>query len=276
MPQTRKVSCKRNQKGGNLGGGWGFITNGSPSAALGPTVNNAMITDSIGNCRAAVPTGYLENGYTGPKGLPGLSLGGGRGSRKGKGRKGKGRKGKGKGRKSSKKTKRNARRVQSGGRYGMGPYDGAGMGTPWGSGIPPTMRVPCEASYTAIPPNGASDNLNRVGGPLWDGPKTPLGMMGGGSPAIADASASQSVMNPNSEWYIAPTAGYTHLRSPSDVIVTAAQTYEMVNVPENARILNPACLKTGGARKNSKNTRKNRKNSRKNRKTSRKNRKNRK
>jgi hypothetical protein len=100
-------------------------------------------------------------------------------------------------------------------------------------------------------------------------------MMGGGSPAIADASASQSVMNPNSEWYIAPTAGYTHLRSPSDVIVTAAQTYEMVNVPENARIMNPACLKTGGARKNSrknrnKNSRKNRKNSRKN---SRKNRK---
>jgi hypothetical protein len=89
-------------------------------------------------------------------------------------------------------------------------------------------------------------------------------MMGGGNPAVANASMSQPVSNPNSEWYIVPTAGYSHLQSPNDSITTAAGTLEMINIPENARIMNPACLHTGGRRQ----AKKSRKSRRANRKSS--------
>jgi len=265
MPKNRRVTCKRNQNGGGLGGSWGFGGASSPTAALGPIVNNAIPFDKLPNgaCLEATRPGFLANGYTGPKGLPGMSGGKRRSSRKGgKGRKG--RKNTRKNRKNRKSRKSRKNYMQSGGRYGMGPYDGTVQGPPWGAAISPTMRVPCEASYTAVPPNGASDTLNRVGSSLWDGPTKPLGMMGGGNPAVANASMSQPVSNPNSEWYIVPTAGYSHLQSPNDSITTAAGTLEMINIPENARTMNPACLHTGGRRRNGK-TRKNRKD-RKNRK----------
>uniref|UniRef100_A0A6C0KNC1 Uncharacterized protein n=1 Tax=viral metagenome TaxID=1070528 RepID=A0A6C0KNC1_9ZZZZ len=272
MPKNRRVTCKRNQNGGGLGGSWGFGGASSSTAALGPIVNNAIPFDKLPNgaCLEATRPGFLANGYTGPKGLPGMSGGKRRRSslKGGKGRKeSKGRKNTRKNRKSRKSRKsRKARKnyMQSGGRYGMGPADGTVQGPPWGAAISPTMRIPCEASYTAVPPNGASDTLNRVGSSLWDGPTKPLGMMGGGNPAVANASMSQPVSNPNSEWYIVPTAGYSHLQSPNDSITTAAGTLEMINIPENARIMNPACLHTGGRRRNGK-SRKNRKD-RKNRK----------
>jgi hypothetical protein len=41
----------------------------------------------------------------------------------------------------------------------------------------------------------------------------------------------------------------------------------MINIPMNGRIMNPACLTTGGGRKSRKASRKNRKASRKNRKS---------
>jgi hypothetical protein len=261
----RKSKCKRNQTGGGLGGGWGF----SPSS-LGSTVNNVLAYEPIGNCREVQPAtlrpGYLEGGYTGSKGLPGMS-GGARRRRAAsrKNRKSKGRK--------------NTRRFfkQSGGRYGMGPFDGAGMGTPWSSGIAPTAAIPCEASRSAIPDSGAANILNKVGGPLWDSPARPAGSQSGGGGAVAGNAAATSWSEPASTSQAAsitvPTAGLTHLRSPDDVIPTSAGTYEMINIPENGRIMNPACLKTGGGRKGS---RKHRKNSRKNKKASRKNLKNRK
>jgi hypothetical protein len=260
----RKSKCKRNQSGGGLGGGWGF----SPSS-LGPTVNNVLAYEPIGNCRGGpdvVRPGFLEGGYTGPKGLPGMSGGARRRRNSRKGRKG------GKGRKASRKL-----RVQAGGRYGMGPFDGAGMGTPWGSGIAPTMAVPCEASRSAIPDSGAANTLNKVGGPLWDTAARPAGSQLGGGEAVAGNAAPTSWSEPAATSQAAsitvPTAGLTHLRSPDDAIQTAAGTLEMINVPMNGRIMNPACLKTGGGRKSRKTSRKNKKASRKNRKASRKNRK---
>jgi len=224
----RKVSCKRNQNGGGLGAGWGF-TQAAPEA---PLVNNELQYTAISQCREAARPGYLDGGYTGPKGIPGLSGGGRR--RGGKSKKAN-RKG---GRKSNRKTRKGKK--QSGGRYGIGEFDGAGMGTPWGSGLAPTAHVPCEASRTAIPDSGAAGTLNRIGGPLWDGPAKSE-MLGGAYAAVADAS--------NSLGLTQPTAGYSHLKGPADIIVTAAGTYEMVNIPENARVMNQACLKTGGARR---------------------------
>jgi hypothetical protein len=74
-------------------------------------------------------------------------------------------------------------------------------------------------------------------------------MLGGAYTAEASAASSLNVTNPNSEFYIVPKAGYTHLEKPSDVIYTSAGTLEMINIPENARTMNPACLKTGGGRR---------------------------
>lgn len=236
----RKSKCKRNQTGGGLGGGWGF----SPSS-LGSTVNNVLAYEPIGNCRGGpdvVRPGYLEGGYTGPKGLPGMSGGARKRKASRKGRKG------GKGLKASRKL-----RTQAGGRYGMGPFDGAGMGTPWGSGIAPTMAIGCEASRSAIPDSGAANVLNKVGGPLWDSPQNPAGGQRGGGEAVAGNAAPVSWSEPAATSQAAsitvPTAGMTHLRNPDDAIQTAAGTLEMINVPMNGRIMNPACLKTGGGRK---------------------------
>ena len=250
----RKSKCKRNQSGGGLGGGWGFI----PSS-LGSTVNNVLAYEPIGNCRGgadAVRPGYLEGGYTGPKGLPGMS--GGSRKRRASRRRG-----------NRKATRRNSRRnfVQAGGRYGMGPFDGAGMGTPWGSGIAPTMAIGCEASRTAIPDSGAANVLNKVGGPLWDSPENPAGGQRGGGAAVAGNAAATSWSEPAATSQAAsitvPTAGMTHLRNPDDVIQTGAGTLEMINVPMNGRIMNPACLTTGGGRKRRRSNRKNKKVSRK-------------
>jgi hypothetical protein len=280
----RKSKCKRNQSGGGLGGGWGF----APSS-LGPTVNNVLAYEPIGNCREVQPAtlrpGYLEGGYTGPKGLPGMSGG----ARKRKASRKGSRSASRKNRKASRKNRKASRKLrkQSGGRYGMGPFDGAGMGTPWGSAIAPTMRIPCEASYSAIPDSGAANTLNKVGGPLWDSAARPAGSQLGGGGAVAGSAAATSWSEPASTSQAAsitvPTAGLTHLRNPDDAIQTAAGTLEMINVPENGRIMNPACLKTGGGRKGSRKgsrsaSRKNRKASRKgnrsaSRKASRKNRK---
>ena len=206
--KTRKNGRKSNsrrsrkQQGGGEGAGWGF----NPDASIGGTVNNPVSAAPITACRAALPTGYMSAGYSGPKGLPGMSGG----------------------------------RKQSGGRYGMGPPDGTVSGFPGGAGIAGTMALPCEASRSAIPPSGAGGNLNRVGGDLWDGGKSPL-LSGGAYPAVATAA--------NSEVYTAPTAGYTQLNgSPAGVITTAAGTNLMVNFPADGRAMSPACLKTGGRR----------------------------
>ena len=205
----RKVHCKRNQGGGGLGGGWGF-TQATPEARL---VNNELQYDSIGQCRGGdLRPGFMPAGYSGSKGLPGFSGGGKRKSRK------------------SRKS-----RKQSGGRYGMGEPDGVAMGTPWGSGLAPTAHVPCEASRSAIPLSGADGGLNHIGSELWTGsPKSEL--MTGGASAENSLALTQ------------PTAGYSHLQSPGDIIQTAAGTNEMINIPENARVMNQACLKTGGGK----------------------------
>jgi hypothetical protein len=249
MPGTRRAKCKRNnQRGGGLGSTYGFTASSYGGAG---TISNPMVWTPASSCMAAPRPGFMENGYTGPKGLPGMS-GGRRKGRKGSRKSG---------RKGSRKGTRKLR-SQAGGRYGFDGSDLSGMGTPWGSARAAVEHVPCEASRTAIPDSGAAGMLNKVGGPLWDGPVLPRGQMGGAYPATASAS--------DSAVYEAPTAGYTHLRNPGDSFQTAAGTYEMINVPENARVMSAACLKTGGGRKRSSRKQKKSRKGRKNRKGSRK------
>lgn len=215
MKTSRKSKCKRNQLGGGLGNSITF-------APGSPLVNNDLSWKSTSSCLAQERFGFLPNGYTGPKGLPGMS--GGRRKRRSL-------------RRHSKSKKHHSRRrVQKGGRYSMGQFDGVGMGTPWGSGLAPTIPIPCEASRSTIPDNGASGTLNTRGGPLWDGPVAPKGMIGGGSPTSASPSE------------IVPTARYSDLADPAG-ISTSAGTKLMIHTPLNASQMNPACLKTGGRRK---------------------------
>jgi hypothetical protein len=209
MKPSRKSKCKRNQTGGGLGG----IVQFTPGSSI---VNNDLAWKSSSSCLAQERFGFLPNGYTGPQGLPGMS-GGAR-------------------RKYKKRSMK--RKAQRGGRYAMGEFDGVGMGTPYSSGLGPTISIPCEASRTPIPESGASGSLNMPGGPLWDGPVSPKGMIGGGSPTSASPSE------------IVPTARYSDLADPAG-IQTAAGTKLMIHTPLNAAEMNPACLKTGGGKRKS-------------------------
>jgi len=237
MPGTRRAKCKRNQqRGGGLGSTYGLSTG---SWGGDGTVANPVAWTRASSCVAETRPGFMPDGYTGPKGLPGMSGG----------------------KRSSKKSKKS--KNQSGGRYGFDGSNMSGMGTPWGSGRAADVHVPCEASRSVIPDSGAADMLNKVGGPLWDG-QSGRGQQGGANPAIANAA--------DSAVYEVPTAGYTHLRTGADSIQTSAGTLEMINVPENARMMSAACLKTGGSRKSRK-SRKGSRKQKKSRKTCRKNRK---
>jgi hypothetical protein len=171
--RSRKI--RRSQRGGSYQFG--------PSLTPG-LINNygqAVVggTSLIPDCVAASKTDHL--GYTGTKGLPGLSGG---------------------------------RRAQSGGRYGFVSADGAGAsGPPSMGGLAPMSRIACESSSTTANP------LN---------PQAGGANLGGANLA-----------------YYAPTAGYGNTAS---TWVGATGSPSLIQTPYEAKTMNQACLKTGGAR----------------------------
>jgi len=101
-----------------------------------------------------------------------------------------------------------------GGRYGFDLTSQVAPATPFLGGIPPVVRIPCESASTTHNP------LNpQLGG-------APGGM---GSP-----------------FYTAPTAGYGN--NPSAWTASTGAPV-MLQVPYDAKVMNPACLTTGGRRK---------------------------
>lgn len=102
-----------------------------------------------------------------------------------------------------------ARRTQRGGRYSFDLSATFG-GTPLTAGIPQVVSIPCESAR----PNP----LNQHGG----------------------------VGGVDSAFYSAPTAGYTN--TPSTWLGSTGAP-SMLQTPYDARILNPACMKTGGGRR---------------------------
>lgn len=136
-----------------------------------------------------------------------------------------------------------ARRSMKGGRYGFdltNPVPGAAA--PWAGGIPPVQRIPCEASV--------SNPLN-AGPSLLKGGRRKSRKQYGGAGLGSDTLA-----------YYAPTAGYENLASRFTDSVGAPI---LLQKPYDAQSWNPACIKTGGKRRKSKNSRKNsRKSHRKN------------
>lgn len=243
----RKSRCKRNNssrmEGGGLGAGYGFPVIGSSIAAFDKTINNPIIQDSITNCRAATPTGFLTNGYTGPKGLPGMAGGKRKSLRK---------QSKKSSRKQSKKYSKKQYKMK-GGRYGFDVQSGPPGGAPWATSYAPISSIPCEASRQTIPDSGAANTLNKVGSELWSGPVLPKGQMGGAAPITWANNDGASLM--------VPTARYTDNALPP--IVSAAGTNIMIHKPLYYPEMNQACLKTGGSRKSSKKSRKASKKSRK-------------
>jgi hypothetical protein len=110
-------------------------------------------------------------------------------------------------------------RRQRGGRYSfdLGQNSLIGAGPPWGAGIPQVMSIPCESARS-----------------------NPLNLQAGGVGGIDSAS------------YVAPTAGYTN--NPSTWVASAGAPV-MIQTPYQAGTMNSACLKTGGARRRSRNKR---------------------
>lgn len=198
-----------------------------------PTVNNyAASVNAIGNCHAVTPSYAI----TPPPatGLPGMGMRGGRRGRKVK---------------------------QSGGRYG---FDMTTMPTPNGAalaqgGYPEVVKIGCQANLqnpfnpTHTAPNSTPGAVSSAA--LGDSIARAFGQSGGYSP-LGQAAVSEA--------YVAPTAGYDNKPSTwTDSVGAPVQ----LQIPYNARMMNPACLKTGGSRKRRSRARKSR--ARKSRKSSR-------
>lgn len=252
---NRRARCKRNMKGGGPGGGWGFDSAAAGSSIL-PTIQNPLVYSSIGNCRGGDNVqrpGYIAGGVQ-STGLPGMDPTvsgqslyarqyGGESKSKRSGRRSSSSKSKRSGsssrrssssKKSSKKSTRKYR--QRGGRYGfVAPDTSVVGGAPWGSSYATMASVGCEGTRSINPPSGAADTLNVQGGYLWSGK--------GGA---------QQAMTPSPLELVAPTARYTQLGGPEDVIQSVAGTNIMINKPMGSSEMNPACLKTGGSRKSRK------------------------
>jgi hypothetical protein len=158
-----------------------------------PGLGNSAEVIPGSSCLASTRPGMVGTPTSG-LGLPGLS-GGGR-------------------RRASRASSR--RRTQKGGRYSFDLSAPVAGGTPWGTGIPPVMRIPCE---------GATPN-----------PLNPVAMRGGAAGGLGASSLG----------YFAPTAGYGN--APSGWVASTGAPV-MVQTPYDARAMNQACLKTGGGRK---------------------------
>jgi hypothetical protein len=189
-------------------------------------LNNVSNFNNIGNCRATTPSYAI----TAPPatGLPGMGMRGGRRGPK----------------------RRNYK--QAGGRYGFG----GDMPVPIGAalsqgGYPEVVKIGCEANLqnpfnpTHTAPNPTPGAVSSAG--LGESIAKGFGQTGGYSP-LGQAAVSEA--------YVAPTAGYDNKPSTwTDSVGAPVQ----LQIPYNARMMNPACLKTGGSRKRSSRARKTRK-----------------
>ena len=221
------------QLGGGAGGSLAF------APVSGGVISNPLAYAAASNCQAAVRPGFIEGGYKGPHGLPGMPsftgpMFGGRRSRKSK----KSRKGKSKKSKKGKKTQR-------GGSYSIGRYDGTVAGFPGSAGLAGIVNTGCSApSQTAIPASGAADNLNSRSSYLWSS-----GVMKGGAVGsdLTEVAAPLAGVAPAS--ITVPTASLTHLTGADSVGTTSAGTKFMINMPGDNRAA--SCM-TGGSRKSRK------------------------
>ena len=193
---TRKSQRKSQRR--QAGGAWGFGAPIAPGLVNNFASTNVRLGGTLTpDCLAATKSDMM--GFTGAKGLPGLSGG----SRK-----------------------------QRGGRYGFVSADGAAApGSPWLGGLAPMSRVACEAST----PNPL--NPRQMGGAAH--------LMGAPLMSQATAGGPVSTAGPDQAYY-APTAGYGNQ---SSTWVGSTGAPALIQTPFAASAMNPACVKTGGARR---------------------------
>ena len=184
----------RSHRGGGLGQSYTF----NPAPIIGG-VDTGISFKPESSCMASVRPGTLADfSPAGTGGLPGM--GGGRRRMR-------------KGTRGRRMRAKRSRRRQRGGRYSfdLGSASTIAAGTPWGTGIPQVMSIPCESARS-----------------------NPLNLQAGGVGGI------------DSAFYTAPTAGYSN--TPSSWVGSTGAPVQ-VQTPYDAGILNPACMKTGGARR---------------------------
>lgn len=265
----RRRGCRRNQKGGNLGAGYGF-----PGDSMGaPIVNNLVNWSSIGNCRATTP-GYAITEPARMGGLPPWDPN------------------------TAPAMKGGKRRKMYGGAYTVNL---SAMPNPTGAallqgGYPEIQRLSCQGSITnpmnpgphtpsTQPPAPSGwGSASQVLANSWETAKDIAGkiQLGGsqitGAPVSAIATGQQvpfPAPNNNyldlkavpgtpggtgSPFLTSPTAGYDN--KPSTWLDSVGAPVQL-QLPYDARIANPACLKTGGRRKSRRANRKTGKKSRK-------------
>jgi hypothetical protein len=182
--RSRSSRKTKRMRGGGLGSIYSF------GAPIVPGLGNSAEVVPSSSCLAATRPGMVSTPTSG-LGLPGLSGG-------------------------ARRRRRGTRRLQRGGRYSFDLSAPVAGGTPWGTGIPPVMRIPCEAA-TPNPLNHAA-------------------MRGGAATGLGGSSLA----------YVAPTAGYGN--TPSGWVGSTGAPV-MVQTPYEARSMNQACLKTGGGKR---------------------------
>lgn len=251
--KTRRGCRRNNQIGGNLGAGYSVTP--TPVAPNLPFIGNSARIDYNGNCRAQTP----DYAITPPpaRGLPGM--GGGR------------------------RRYRRANRMRGGAYTFNLTQEPVGIGASLSQGgYPEVQKLGCQGTITnslnmgphtgSNPTPGAvnqwalgasiADSMNKVfkGGAAGvpTGVQNPVGT---GSPYLDLAAVPGTPGGTGSPFLTSPTAGYAN--QPSSWRDSVGAPVEL-QIPYNARIMNPACIKTGGGKR--KNTRRNRRNTRRNRK----------
>ena len=257
--------CGRNQMGGNLGAGYAVVP--TPVDPTHPFIGNSARIDNITSCRAQTP----DYAITPPPahGLPGM-YGGKRRRAAGK-------------RKGSRKSRsRRSHRAMKGGAYTFNltsePVSiGAALSQ---GGYPEVQKLGCQGTivnplnqgpHTASNPTGP-DSVNQWslgssiakafgqsgGGGVPTGVQNPVGT---GNPYLDLKAIAGTPGGTGSPFLTSPTAGYDNKPSTwTDSVGAPVQ----LQIPYNARIMNPACIKTGGGKKRS--TMRRRKSTRKTRK----------
>lgn len=252
--------CRRNhaQRGGNIGAGYAVVP--TPVDPTHPFIGNSARIDNITSCRAQTP----DYAITPPPahGLPGMYGG--------------------KRRRGSRRNRRewsNRRNNMMGGAYTFdltSEPNGNGAALQQGS-YPMVQKLGCqgtivnplnEGPHTASNPTGPNSvnqwslgasiakAFGQTGGAEPTGVQNPVGS---GNPYLDLKAIPGTPGGTGSPFLTSPTAGYDNKPSTwTDSVGAPVQ----LQIPYNARIMNPACIKTGGAKK----TRRNRKNTRKHRK----------
>lgn len=231
--------CGRNQIGGNLGAGYAVVP--TPVDPTHPFIGNSARIDNITSCRAQTP----DYAITPPPahGLPGMY--GGKRRRVGK-------------------RKSRSRRAMKGGAY---TFNLTSEPVPIGAalsqgGYPEVQKLGCQGTitnplnqgpHTGSNPTGAN-SVNQwslgaalaksmTGGAEPTGVQNPVGV---GSPYLDLKAIPGTPGGTGSPFLTSPTAGYDNKPSTwTDSVGAPVQ----LQIPYNARIMNPACLKTGGGKK---------------------------